>query len=218
MKLPDGKVAVVTRRESAGAEQAPPNSASWWGRKRNDAVAWARGRMWWPRALVLAYVAYAGWRHYADGEYGSVFSGITLAIHELGHVLFGPFGEWLGIAGGSITQLAAPLAVALIMLRQRDYFGVAVGGAWLSMSLSNLAVYVADARAEALPLYSLGGGDPVHDWNYLLGSLHLLPQDTAIAGAVRLASLAALVVSVLLGVWLCRVMARSPKGASAAAA
>jgi len=58
----------------------------------------------------------------------------------------------------------------------------------------------------------------VHDWNYLLGSLHLLPQDTAIAGAVRLASLAALVVSVLLGVWLCRVMSRSPKGASAAAA
>ena len=103
--------------------------------------------MWAPRALILAYLGYAGYRHLTDSEYGSIFSGITLAIHELGHVLFGFFGEWLAVAGGSITQLAAPVAVVLILLRQRDYFGVAFGGAWLSMSLSNLAVYVADARA-----------------------------------------------------------------------
>lgn len=112
------------------------------------------------------------------------------------------------MAGGSITQLAAPLAAALVLLRQRDYFGVAVGGAWLSMSLSNLAVYVADARAEALPLVSLGGGDVVHDWNFLLGSAHLLSHDTEIAGLVRLASFAALALSVGLGAWLCAVMAR----------
>jgi len=165
---------------------------------------------------VLAYLAYAGWRHYADSEYGSIFSGITLAIHELGHVIFGPFGEWIGVAGGSITQLAAPAAVALIMLRQRDYFGVAVGGAWLSMSLSNLSVYIGDARAEELPLVSLGGGDVIHDWNYLLGSLHLLPKDTAIAGAVHFLALVLLALSVFLGVWLCRVMARSPKSEAAA--
>lgn len=218
MKLPDAKLTVVTRRESAAAEQAPPKSATWLGRSRDDAVAWAKGRRWWPRALLLAYLAYAGWRHYSDSEYGSLFSGITLAIHELGHVLFGFLGEWIGIAGGSIAQLAAPAAVVLIMRRQRDYFGVAVGGAWLSMSLSNLAVYVGDARAEALPLYSLGGGDPVHDWNYLLGSLHLLSRDAAIAGAIRAAALLTLALSVLLGAWLCKVMAQTPVGSSATAA
>ncbi len=185
-----------------------PAAGSWLVRRRDDAAAWATGRSWWPRALVLAYLAYAGYRHLTDSEYGSLFSGITLAIHELGHVLFGPFGEWLGVAGGSITQLGAPIAVALIFLRQRDYFGVAVGGAWLSMSLSNLAVYVADARAEELPLVSLGGGDVVHDWNYLLGSVRLLPHDTEIAGLVRVAAFAALAGSVWLGAWLCAVMAR----------
>jgi hypothetical protein len=164
--------------------------------------------MWAPRALLLAYLAYAGTRHLADPEYSSIFSGITLAVHELGHVLFGFLGEWLSVAGGSITQLAAPLAVALILLRQRDYFGVAVGGAWLSMSLSNLAVYVADARAEELPLVSLGGGDVVHDWNYLLGSVHLLPHDAQIAGMVRFAAFVLLVGSTWLGAWLCLVMAR----------
>jgi len=189
-------------------EQARLRTDTWLGRKREDAVAWATGRMWPPRAALLAYLAYAGCRHLTDPDYGSVFSGITLAIHELGHVLFGFLGEWLSVAGGSITQLAAPVAVALLLLRQRDYFGVAVGGAWLSMSLSNIAVYVADARAEELPLYSLGGGDVMHDWNYLLGSVHLLPQDARIAGMVRFAALVALAGSILLGAWLCAVMAR----------
>ena len=187
------------------------DSPSWWKRKHEDARSWAAGRLWWPRALLLAYLAWAGWRHLTDPEYGSIFSGITLAIHELGHVLFGPLGEWLGVAGGSIAQLAAPAAVALILLRQRDYFGVAVGGAWLSTSLSSMAVYVADARAEELPLVSLGGGDVIHDWNYLLGSVHLLPHDAEIAGLVRAAAFVALASSVALGAWLCRVMWRSRK-------
>ena len=211
MELPDGKVPVVTSREGTAVEQverAPGAGRSWLGRKREDARAWAAGRLWWPRALLLAYLAYAGYRHLTDPEYGSIFSGITLAIHELGHVLFGFLGEWLSVAGGSITQLAAPVAAALILLRQRDYFGVAVGGAWLSMSLSNLAVYVADARAEELPLVSLGGGDVVHDWNYLLGSVHLLPHDGQIAGMVRFGAFVLLVASIGLGAWLCAVMAR----------
>ena len=189
-------------------------SPSWLDRKRDDARAWAAGRMWWPRALLLLYLAYAGFRHLTDPGYGSIFSGITLGIHELGHVLFGPFGEWLGVAGGSITQLAAPVAVALLLLKQRDYFGVAVGGAWLSMSLSATAVYVADARAEELPLVSLGGGEAIHDRNYLLGSVHLLPHDTEIAGLVRFAAFVALAASVGLGTWLCVAMARR-RGASA---
>ena len=191
------------------------DAGSWWKRKRDDALSWATGRRWWPRALLLLYLVYAGVRHWADPDYASIFSGITLAIHELGHVLFGFLGEWIGVAGGSITQLAAPVAAALILLRQRDYFGVAVGGAWLSMSLSNLAVYIADARAEELPLVSLGGGDVVHDWNYLLGSVHLLAHDGDIAGLVRFAALATLVLSVLLGGWLCAVMARSRAGRKA---
>jgi hypothetical protein len=189
-------------------ERAPGESRSWLRRKRDGAAAWAAGRLWAPRALLLAYLAYAGYRHLTDSEYTGIFSGLTLAIHELGHVLFGFFGEWLAVAGGSITQLAAPIAAALVLYRQRDYFGVAVGGAWLSMSLSNLAVYVADARAEALPLVSLGGGDVVHDWNYLLDSVHLLTRDAQIAGLVRAAAFVLLAASLWLGAWLCVVMAR----------
>ena len=71
---------------------APGACRSWIRRTRDDAMAWATGRRWAPRALLLAYLTYAGCRHLTDSEYGSIFSGITLAIHELGHVLFGFLG------------------------------------------------------------------------------------------------------------------------------
>lgn len=44
----------------------------------------------------------------------------------------------------------------------------------------NVARYMADARAQLLPL--VGGGE--HDWNALFARWGLLPHDTAIAGSV----------------------------------
>jgi hypothetical protein len=159
-------------------------------------------------------LAYLGSRHLSDPEYGSIFSGITLGVHELGHLLFAPLGHWLGVAGGIIAQVAAPLAVAYGFLRQRDYYAIAVAGAWEGMSLANLATYVADARAQELPLVSPVSGDPEHDWHYLLSSVGMLRHDTLLAGCVRLAACAALVGSVAFGVWLCVKMARSRPAAA----
>jgi len=175
----------------------------------DDARSWAAGRWWPPRAALLACLAYPGWRHLADPEYGSIFSGITLGVHELGHLVFSPLGHWPGAAGGSLLQVAAPVAVAYGFLRQRDYFAVAVAGAWESMSLANLATYIADARAQELPLVSPFSGDVEHDWNYLLSSFGLLRLDTAIAASVRLLALLVLAASLALGVRLCVTMARS---------
>ena len=113
---------------------------------------------------MLAYLAYVSLRSLNDYEYWTIFAGITLGVHEAGHVIFAPFGELLMVAGGSITQLAIPVIVAMLFLRQREYFGVSVALAWLSMSLANLATYVGDARSQDLPLVSIGSGDPIHDW------------------------------------------------------
>ena len=188
---------------------------AWLSDRWRDTAAWAaEGRSWPPRAALLAVLAYLGWRHLSDPEFGSIFSGITLGVHELGHLLFAPLGHWLGVAGGSITQVAAPLAVAYGFLRQRDYYAIAVAGTWEGMSLANLATYVADARAQELPLVSPFSGDPEHDWNYLLSSVGMLRQDTLLAGCVRLAACAVLAGSVAFGVWLCVKMARSRPAAA----
>ena len=159
--------------------------------------------------MLLAYLAYVSVRSLNDYEYWTIFAGITLGVHEAGHVIFGPFGELLAIAGGSITQVAAPLIVAWLFLRQREYFGISVAFAWLSMSLCSLATYVGNARAQDLPLVSIGDGDPIHDWHFLLGHFGMLAQDQAFARFARFLSVVSLVVAIAWGAWLLKVMRRS---------
>jgi hypothetical protein len=156
--------------------------------------------------MLLAYLAYVAVRSLNDYEYWTIFAGITLGVHEAGHVVFGPFGEVLAVAGGSIMQLAAPVIVAWLFLRQREYFGISVAFAWLSMSLSNLATYMGDARAQDLPLVSIGGGDPIHDWHYLLEHFGMLGQDQALARFARFLSVLSLLLAVAWGAWLLNAM------------
>jgi hypothetical protein len=150
-----------------------------------------------PRAIVFLVLAIGDVRTLADDEHWNIFGGITLGIHEMGHVIFGPFGEWIMVAGGSFTQVAGPVIAAILLARQRDRYGVAVVGTWLTYSLANLATYIGDATAQALPLVSLGD-TAEHDWNYLLGTADLLRYDTRIATLVRdLAALVLLAATVL---------------------
>ncbi|HSG82396.1 MAG TPA: hypothetical protein VLC48_09105 [Gemmatimonadota bacterium] len=173
-----------------------------------SARRWSQGRAWSWRSLILAYLAYAALRSIQDPDYRSLFSAITLAFHEMGHILFGPFGQTLMIAGGSITQLAIPVVAALLLLKQQgDYFGFSVGTAWLGLSSLDLARYIGDARAMELPLVSLGP-EAEHDWFYLLSRMSWLRYDTRIAGAVAALGTVVLVLSIAFGVWLCLGMAR----------
>ena len=97
----------------------------------------------------------------------------NLIFHEAGHVLFGFFGRFIAVLGGSLLQFALPLGLAAAFLRQRDPFAAAVCTWWGGENLLDLAPYIADARA--LQLVLLGGktGAEVegHDWEYLLAQL-----------------------------------------------
>ena len=124
---------------------------------------------------------------------------VDLVFHEAGHPIFGLFGEFIGILGGSLMQLLIPaIVVGYFFFHQQPYSG-AVSLFWLAQSLFNVSVYVRDARAQALPL--LGGEDTLHDWHFLLGRLHLLKWDLALGNLVYLAGLGALVASILGGLF-----------------
>ena len=155
-------------------------------RLKDDAQDWCAQASWLPRLPLLALIAYWAVRHLSDTEYAGVMGGLNFGIHEFGHVLFSPFGQFLAIAGGSLSQCAAPLIGAAMFLRQRDYFAIAVALAWLGTNLFDVASYVADARTRTLPLVGLGSGEPLHDWNYLLGKLGLLRSDQTLAALLRL--------------------------------
>jgi hypothetical protein len=164
----------------------------------DDLRDWCATRSPWPRAPLAAYLLYAGIRHLADRNYRSWFAGLTLVLHEMGHLLFSPLGRTLGILGGSIVQLAAPLGVALyLLLRQRDWFGLGVGGSWLGFSIFELGAYLYDANKEELPLVGFSDA-PEHDWGTLLTEWHVLNHTEAIAAVIRVLATATWLLSTIL--------------------
>ncbi len=127
---------------------------------------------------------------------------VDLVFHEAGHVIFGLFGEFIGILGGSLTQLLIPAGIVVYFVVHRQKYSAAVTLFWVAQSLFNVSVYAKDAQAQVLPL--LGGEDTLHDWNYLLGRLHLLTWDQAVGNLIYLVGLVALAASVLRGFYYSR--------------
>ena len=146
---------------------------------------YCRGRWWWARVPLLVWFGYMLVRSLLDPAYSSLFVALNLAIHEIGHILWSPFGQFLEILGGSLTQCLAPLVSMGFFLRQRDYFAAAFCFGWLGLNLFEVALYVGDARAMGLSLVTPGGGDAIHDWNWILGRLGLLQMDRMFAWWLR---------------------------------
>ena len=127
------------------------------------------------RCLALVLLVIWSWflfeYDYRDGEIGTSFMhNILLPIHEAGHVIFMPFGEFLMILGGSLFQLALPFGIGVaFIVKKRDNFGAAIGLWWASVSLLDLAPYIYDALHPQLTLIGGGTGanDGPHDWIYL---------------------------------------------------
>ena len=159
------------------------------------------GFLW--RAPLLAWLGYTGLRHLADPDYFSLFSGITFGTHEFGHLAFAFFGELLAVAGGSLMQLLVPLGAAALLANRRDWFGVVFAACWLSISMVDLARYVGDAQAQALPLVSMSPDGGEHDWYWLLDRFGLLGYDARIAATIRQAAGAVLLPALVAGTWIC---------------
>jgi hypothetical protein len=199
------------RNACRGTFEEPPAPIS----LRSRVVGWAEercaGRHWQWRLPFLLWFGWILLRCLGDPTYQSLFKPLNLGIHELGHYVFRPLGEFLTAAGGTILQCLAPVISAVLFVRQRDLFAAAVCLAWLSTNFFEAAVYAGDARAMALPLVTPGGGVACHDWNFMLGRLGLLAWDGTIALAFRCAAVATMSAALALGGWLLWLMVRLPK-------
>ena len=151
-----------------------------------------------PLALgcVAAFVFVCLAFHLAQG-WVPLLDSANLAFHEAGHPLVGIVSNRLAVYGGTIFQLAFPLAAAWDFRRRGHAAGAAACGVWLGENLLNVARYMADARSQALPL--VGGGD--HDWTEIFSRWGLLAADTRVAGLTRVVAVAVMAASL---VWLYR--------------
>jgi len=116
----------------------------------------------------------------SDG-YIRILDDANLVFHEAGHPIFGLLGSTLGLFGGTLGQLVFPLLTSVAFWRRREPASLAVTLAWLFENFFSIARYMADARAQVLPL--VGGGQ--HDWTAIFGRWGVLASDTDIAAVVR---------------------------------
>jgi len=106
---------------------------------------------------------------------------VNLIIHEAGHFFFSWFGYTITILGGTLGELIVPLLCAAYFFMQRETTGFAFCAFWFFENFPYIGTYMADARAQALPL--VGSGE--HDWEILFGKWGLLMQDQKIGGTMR---------------------------------
>lgn len=174
------------------------------------------------RALGLLILAVLGWQVFAQGldffrasAALRFLHGVNLIFHEAGHTIFLLFGQFLHVLGGSALQVLVPAVCAGYFLLHRQMASFAVALFWAGESITDVAVYMADAPTRALPL--LGGDGVIHDWNYLLDAVGLLNWAGALATLtfgvgtlIILAALGLLVVD-LLAAWNRTSAARQPE-------
>ncbi len=181
----------------------------------------AAGSDWRPRAVLLPVLLWLFWRHLSDPEYQGIQGGLNLAIHEAGHMALLWPQVWFGwdllmVAGGTLFEVGVPALVGFYFWRQRDPFGATVALFWMGTALVDVAPYAADARAQLLPLVSVGGGPVGHDWYIMLEAWGLLDQDQRIGALFRVLGLLFMAASMVAGVAVLRWMAQAPTGGWAA--
>lgn len=132
-------------------------------------------------ALLAALLA---WSHLTHGFFAAAVAGADLVFHEAGHPIFGLLGSrFLMYLGGTLGQLAFPVAAAVAFARTRRAAPFAAAALWIGFNLVDVGTYAADASARALPLLT---PDPdSHDWWHLLGMLGLRDHCRGIGGTIQ---------------------------------
>ena len=110
-----------------------------------------------------------------------ILDSANLALHEAGHPLVGILSVRAAVYGGTLFQIIFPLAAAWHFHRTYNAGGVAASTVWLGENLLNIARYMADARAQELPM--VGSGE--HDWAEIFGRWGVLHLDGRVGGATR---------------------------------
>jgi hypothetical protein len=131
---------------------------------------------------------------------------VNLVIHEAGHPLFSYLGERPQVWGGTILQWFVPFALAAYFFFQRQTTAFVFSLFFFFENWLYTATYMADARAQVLPLVSIGGGEcdeNMHDWYNIFSHMELLDRDTIIAHRVRTLGWIGMIACVLFLAWRC---------------
>ena len=155
-------------------------------------------------AGALLLISVWGWFALVKGDQTPFFVYLNIAVHEVGHVLFQPFGELTMLIMGSGFEVLFPFAVgAYFLLRKRDLVSTAVAWGWAASALASAATYIGDADDGRLSLLGATGPDAAGDWERILGVefFDKVYLADGIAGTVRTVGFVLWGVALSLAVW-----------------
>ena len=141
---------------------------------------------------ALGLCAIYGWFGILKNVQVPVLVFLDVAVHEIGHKLFLPFGNLIMLIMGTGTQILFPFLLGALVfgLWKKDIVAWGICWAWSASAICDGARYIYDAPRGDLML--LGASDGLGDWSKILGPEHFdklyladrLSADVRMAGIV----------------------------------
>ncbi len=109
---------------------------------------------------------------------------VEFGVHEVSHMIVAFLPQIYVAIAGSFGEISFTLLILFATIKAKSYFASIFAGLWTMLAMNCVGIYMADARAQLLPL--AGPGDNVyHDWHFVFGQLDWLNYDSIIGGTVR---------------------------------
>ena len=125
----------------------------------------------WKAVGALGVCAIYGWFAIVKNVQVPVLVFLDIAVHEIGHKVFSPFGNLIMLIMGTGTQILFPLVVGLVFgIWKRNFIAWGICWAWAASAMCDGARYIYDAPRGEMML--LGAGDGLGDWSKILGPEH----------------------------------------------
>ncbi len=132
-------------------------------------------------------------------------------LHESAHIFTAPLPPVLTASAGSIAELLLGTGLVIGAFYFRNYFASMFCFLWFDLTCQSAGTYMADAIPRRLPLVSLGGAlsgqDPIHDWHFVFGHLHVLGASAFIGNSIRIVGHIAGLFGVAFAAWIMYKMA-----------
>lgn len=150
---------------------------------KNNSVELMQNKMKiYGQIIVIIFMIIFAIPYYTKQIHFGLLDYVNLPFHEAGHFVFGWFGEFIGILGGTMGQFFVPGAFLVYFLFfKKDYTASLFSLFWFFENFVNMSIYMADAQMQALPYI----GGEVHDWAYLFAEFKCITKSFKIAGFFR---------------------------------
>ncbi len=140
-------------------------------------------------------------------------------LHEFAHIFTAFLPAVLTASAGSVSELLLGAGLVFGAFWFKNYFAVLFCCLWADLTLQSAGTYMADAIPQRLPLVSLGGAlsgqDPVHDWHFVFGQLHMLGMSAFIGNSLRVIGFCVGLFGLALSGWVMYKMAAANRSTAA---